>query len=257
MSRLCVAIAICASLLLGTGAFAVAAEPPGVPEVVQRAQAVFTTSMRGILGLQRHFTTTIDAGIARHSEESESGMLFKDGVFVTAKYYKIVDDNKPLSEKQIVDRDAQTNQGWATGKIFFKEPYDPRYVGDYKFAEQAGCDCGMGMVAVTFSSEVRDAQHGAGTMWIQSASGRVTKLTYTPYVLPPHATSGTCTETSGEALPNVWTVMRIDEVYQGRELILKGSATFVGTFDHFERFSSVAEGETAVQKGTIGTVVSR
>ena len=257
MSRLRVAVSFCAGILLGTGAFAAGAEPPGVPEVVQRAEAVFTASMRGVVGLQRHFTTVVNAGIARHSEESESGMLFKDGVFVTAKYYRIVDDNKPFSAKQIVDRDAQTNQGWVTGKIYFKEPYDPRYTGDYKFAELAECDCGVGMVAVTFSSDVHDAQHGAGTMWIQSATGRVTKLTYTPYILPPHATSGTVTETSGEAMPNMWIVLRIDEVYQGREFLLRGSATFVGTFDHFERFSTLAEGVAAVQKGTIGTVVSR
>jgi len=90
-------------------------------------------------------------------------------------------------------------------------------------------------------------------MWIETADARVLKLTYSPYVYPPHATSGTVTETGGSALPNLWYVVRIDQAFAGRMLLLHGSATFTGLFDHFERFGTVAEGTGAVREGTIGT----
>ncbi|MBV8600992.1 MAG: hypothetical protein JO359_05425 [Candidatus Eremiobacteraeota bacterium] len=229
---------------------------PDAPEAVLRASSFYAAQTRGLIGMQRHFATTIDAGVVKHSEDSESGLLLKDGAFLKAKYYRVADDGKSFSPKQIADRDAQTNEGWSAGKIFFKEPYDPRYIGDYAFAVKS-CDCREGTVEIGFTSTLHDAQHGAGSMWIDNASGRVEKLTYVPYVLPPHASSGQVTETSSQALADLWYVTRIDEVYQGRAFLLRGTGTFVATFDHFERFANVAEAEKALADGIGGTVVTR
>jgi hypothetical protein len=93
-------------------------------------------------------------------------------------------------------------------------------------------------------------------MWIDTASERVVKLTYAPYALPPHATSGIVTETSGQAMPNFWYVVRIEESYQGRMLMIRGVGTFTGVFDHFSRFGSVTEGEGAIRDGSLGTTKS-
>jgi hypothetical protein len=224
------------------------------PEIVQRVIASYETNVRGVIGMQRHFSTLIDAGIVKHTEVSESGILFKDGVFEQVHYYSVLEDGNQFSAAQLSDRDKQTTDGWSAGKVFFKEPYDRRFAGDYTFALVASCaDCATGTVAVKFESEKHDTQHGAGTMWIETAETRVVKLTYSPYVYPPHASSGTVTETSGAALPNLWYVVRIDQAFAGHMLLLRGTATFTGLFDHFERFGNVAEGASAVREGTIGT----
>jgi hypothetical protein len=226
-------------------------------DVVQKAMDSYETWLHGIVGMQRHFTTVIDAGIARHSEESDSGLLIQNGVFRQAHYYKITRDGKEFTQQQLADRDAQTNKGWASGKIFFKEPYDARFFGDYQFTSAPPCNCGSDMIAIAFSSSQHDDQHGSGTMWIDSSDYHVVKLTYTPYVLPPHATSGSVTETTAEVLPNLWYVVRIDETYQGHALFLRGTGTFTALIDHFQRFATVAEGENAIENGKLGGVASR
>ncbi|MEO6991440.1 MAG: hypothetical protein ABI346_02730, partial [Candidatus Baltobacteraceae bacterium] len=82
-------------------------------------------------------------------------------------------------------------------------------------------------------------------------SARVVKLTYSPKVLPPHASSGTVTETSGQATPDLWYVTRIDETYAGHVLFVKGTGTFTGTFDRFKKFATLAEGLKALEDGSI------
>jgi hypothetical protein len=245
-----------ASSLQANGAQAPAAMPPA--EIVARVGAAYAKGLHGIIGMQRHFTTVVDAGVVRHSEQSDSGLLIDDGVFVAAHYYRVTDDGKAFSASQIRRRDDETNAGWTAGKIFFKEPYDPRFIADYQFTSVAPCpDCSSGTIAIAFSSAKHDAQHGAGTMWIETATDRVVKLTYVPYVLPPHATSGSVTETTAEILPGLWYVVRIDETYAGRAFLLHGTGRFTGVFDHFQRFATLAEGETAVQNGTIGALANR
>jgi hypothetical protein len=245
---LCVVLLV--AMTLGVSASGTHATP--VPAIVLRAAAVYATNVRGIIGMQRHFSTVLHAGPVHHTEESDSGQLMNGGSFVKITYFRIADDGKEFSAQQIAQRDAQTNQDWTVGKIFFKEPYDRRYIGEYTFDQPQACAaCPAGTVAVSFGSRIKDTQHGSGTMWIELATGRVDKLTYIPNVLPSHATFGTVTETSGKAMQNVWYVTRIDGTYQGRAFVLKGTGTFTGVFDHFRRFSTVTQGEAALHAATI------
>lgn len=230
-----------------------AQEPGNAQALVALAESYYTAGVRGIIGFQRHFTTVIDAHVVRHTEQSDSGFLMKDGAFVKIKYYRVADDGKPWDRAKLDGRDAQTNSDWAAGKIFFKEPYDRRFSVDYRFSDSsAACTlCPAGAAAVSFASDLHDAQHGAGTMWIERKTGRVLELTYTPYALPPHATSGTVTEISGQAMPELWTVVKIDEEYRGHAFVMTGTATFTATFDHFVRFDSLEAGQVALAEGSI------
>jgi hypothetical protein len=242
------AIAAAAFLSAAAGGTASAANAPAI---VQRAAQAYSAQMRGIVGMQRHFTTSIRGGPVQHGEQSDSGQLLQDGRFVKIVYYRIVRDGKVFSPAEIAQRNDQTNKDWAAGKVFFKEPYDPQYMSDYSYgAPQTACSsCPPGTAGVTFTSAIRDAQHGSGTMYIDRAKAHVVKLTYTPNALPPHASSGAVTELGGQALPNLWYVVRIDQIYRGHAFLFSGSGTFTGIFDHFRRFSSLAAGEAALQKG--------
>jgi len=202
--------------------------------------------------MQRHFSTTIKAGPIRHTETSESGVLFNDGTFVKIKYYQVADDGKAFSAKQLQAREAQTNSDWTTGKIFFKEPYDRRFMGDYSFSQPQVCaGCPNTLLVVRFTSAIQDAQHGNGMMWIDSTTARVKQLTYAPNALPSHATSGSVSEISSNPAPGIWYVTRIDESYNGRAAIISGTGTFTGTFDRIRRFPSLAQGQAALEDGTI------
>ncbi len=203
--------------------------------------------------MQRHFSTEVRGGPVTHGEQSDSGQLMHDGHFVKIAYYRVVRDGQAFSAPQIQQRNEQTNKDWTAGKVFFKEPYDPQYINDYSFGRrQAGCPaCPAGADAVSFASTIHDSQHGSGVMYIDTSNAHVVKLTYSAYMLPPHASSGSVIETGGQALPDLWYVVRIDQTYHGHEFVISGTATFTGTFDHFRRFSNVSSGEAALQDRTI------
>ncbi len=245
--------ATAALLLIGAGAQHAQASAPGVPAIVLRASTAFSTAMRGVVGMQRHFTTEVNGGIVKHGEQSDSGQLMQDGRFVKIAYYRIVRDGHPFSPSQIQQRNTETNNDWAAGKVFFKEPYDPQYMSDYSFEQaQTACSaCPAGTQAVSFASTIHDAQHGSGVMYINTSNAHVVKLTYSAYVLPPHASSGSVTETGGQALPGLWYVVRIDQTYRGHAFVMTGTGTFTGIFDHFRRFPSLGAGEAALQDQTI------
>lgn len=209
--------------------------------------------MRGVVGMQRHFSTEVHVGAITHEEQSDSGLLLEDGRFAKIAYFRIVRDGHPLSPAQIQQRDDQTNQAWAAGKVFFKEPYDERYMSDYTLTlAQPSCSgCPIGTQGVNFSSALHDSQHGSGTMYIDTRTGRVVKLTYTPYVLPAHASSGSVTEVGGEGLPDLWYALRISQTYRGSLFLMNGSGTFDGVFDNFRRFASLDAGEAALQNRSI------
>jgi hypothetical protein len=242
-------VAVCA---LASAGLADSPAAPPVPAIVERAAEAYAKGLHGFVGMQRHFDTSISAGPVHHSEQSDSGILLSDGAFAALEYYHITRDGSAFTTAQLTDRTAVTTQNWVTGKVFFKEPYDRHYMSDYHFDASVACAaCSQGTVAVGFSSAVHDAQHGGGTMWIDEATARVEKLTYVPYVLPPHATSGSVTETNGEPLPELWYVARIDQKYGGRLLFVGGTGTFTGVLDHFKRFASSADGMAALHNATI------
>ena len=202
--------------------------------------------------MQRHFATEIQGGPFRHREQSDSGFLMVDGHYLKIAYYRIARDGKEFSPADLESRNQQTNQDWAAGKIYFKEPYDSRYLNEYTFALQDPCSsCDDGMVAVNFSSAIHDAQHGSGTMWIDAATAHVERLMYTPNELPSHASTGTVTETSGQVLPGLWYVTRIDEHFEGHAFLFRGTGTFTATFDHFQRFATPSNGQVALLHATI------
>jgi hypothetical protein len=242
-----------ALLLVASGGVPTRASAPGAPSIVLRASVAFADGMRGVVGMQRHFTTELQSGPFAHGEQSDSGQLMQDGRFAKIAYYRIVRDDHAFSSPQVQKRQDEANDDWAAGKVFFKEPYDPQYTKDYIFgAPQAGCAmCAAGTEAVRFESTIHDSQHGSGVMYIDTGTAHVVKLTYTAYVLPPHASSGSVTEIGGQALADLWCVVRIDQTFQGRAFLISGRGTFTGVFDHFRRFPSLGAGEAALQDRTI------
>jgi hypothetical protein len=222
-----------------------------IPEIVQRAATVYDGEVHGIVGMQRHFTIVIHAGPIHHTEHSDSGFVMHDGIYSKIKYYQISDDGRAFTPDEIGARDDQTNRDWGAGKIFFKEPYDPRFIGDYRFEVGPCSNCSLGTSIVSFTSDIHDNQHGAGTLWIDNITAHVVKVTFTPNKLPPHATSGTVTETCTEVMPGFWYVTETEAAYKGRILLLTGSATFTATFDHFRRFDTVSVANDALERGSI------
>lgn len=209
----------------------------GIPDAVERAASVNATMLSGILVEQRHVDLTASAGPAHYTEQNDAVILIEDGQYTHVRYLRIVQNGKTLSNDQVAQREAQNNDDLEHGKSFFKQPFDSRYLQDYTFTE-AQCTCGPHAHQIAFHSEVRDDQHGDGTMTIDTSTWRIMSLTYTPDVMPPHASSGTTVELFGEAVPGVWTVVGIDHSYSGHVAFIHGSGTMTERNDHFQRFGN-------------------
>lgn len=228
-----------AFLVCATAAAAVSPARAGseAPEVVQRAASLNAVAMSGAFIEERHIDLNVSAGPAHYSEQNDAMVLIEDGAYKHMRYMRIVQNGKVLSADDLTQRESQNNDDLEHGKAFFKQPFDARYLRDYTYTDTA-CACGPHARQIAFHSDVRDDQHGDGTMVIDPSTGLVMNVTYTPNVLPQHASSATTVETFGEAVPGVWTVVRIDRTYGGHVAFIRGTGTMTERLDHFQRFGS-------------------
>jgi hypothetical protein len=236
MNNLALGVAVCSFAAAAT-AVVPSRAGSGVPELVERAAAYNVESVSGFIVEQRHVNLNVSAGPAHYSEQNEAVVLLEDGEYKHVRYVRIVKNGRPLSNDQVAQRETQNNDDLAHGKMYFKQPFDARYFHDYTYAEDQ-CACGSHEKQIAFHSDMRDDQHGNGTMRIDASSGRVTNLTYSPNVLPPHASTATTVETFGEPVPGVWTIVSIDRTYTGHVAFFQGSGTMTERLDHFQRFGS-------------------
>ncbi|HTU70454.1 MAG TPA: hypothetical protein VMF11_09045 [Candidatus Baltobacteraceae bacterium] len=239
-----VRVLVCLLTILATPLLAPAAPPAAnVPAIVQAAAQTAASTSAGAVVFERHITILASAGPAHYEQRSDAVLLMTNGAYRRIHYLWIDVNGRPLDPAQTSRRDDQNNRDLEAGKDFFKEPFDGRYLADYRYAI-VPCACSGNAVDVRFSSDVHDNQHGRGDMRIDPSTGRVLALSYSPNVLPEYATGGTIDETFGEPVPGLWTTVRSDSTYVGRVLFIPGRGTVTEVLDHFHRFTDASAGET-------------
>ncbi len=222
---------VCAMTLPAPGA-------PGspMPSIVERAAAWNRADLGGVIVHQRHITVAVSAGPAHYSEQNDAAVMMQDGQYTVVRYLRVVKEGKTLGQADLAQRDSDNARDLQRGAAFFKQPYDARYLRDYSYTVPGECQCASGEMLVAFQSLTRDDQHGDGTMRIDSTTGRVLSVTYIPNVLPKHANTGQTTETFGEPIPGLWTIVSIERTYSGHVAFFSGSGKVDETMDHFQRF---------------------
>jgi hypothetical protein len=223
-------------------AYASARAASGVAPIVTRAAQIAAAESFGVIVHERHITLTAAAGPAHFSQSNDSIMLMNDGTYSHIHYVRIEENGHVLSTSEMAKREATNNHDLAAGKAVFKQPFDQRYLADYQYSI-IPCSCAGDEVTVHFTSLIADEQHGSGDMHIDQATGHVLDVVYTPNVLPDHASTGLVTETLGQALPGLWTIVRIDRTYSGRVLFVGGHGTVTEVLDHFHHFTDAEAGE--------------
>jgi hypothetical protein len=219
-----------------------------LPPIVRHALATYVAEHRGNLAFSRHLTFQLHVGPISRDVRNEVGILMHNGEYVRTKYYSAETNGKAEGDADLQRDEERANDDLASGRGFFKRPVDPHFVDDYRF-EPADCDCPRSVDAIRFTSTVRDAQHGDGVVRIEKASGRVVSIEYAMNKPPDHASQGRVVETYGDALPDLWTCVAVEETYSGRVGFVGGSATLHYTFDHFRRFSEQTAAIAALTKG--------
>jgi hypothetical protein len=234
---------LCLLTICALGVPARASAPASsVPVIVKQAAQTAALENAGVTVHERHVTVSAEAGMAHFTQSNDAIMLMTDGTYTHIHYLEIEEKGHTLAANDVAKRESANNRDLEHGVGFFKQPFDQRYTADYQYTT-APCACDAGEIDVHFSSFMHDDQHGTGTMRIDQATGHVLELSYTPNVLPDHANSGTVSETFAQALPGLWTIVRIDRVYSGRMLFVSGHGTVTEILDHFHHFTSAETGE--------------
>jgi hypothetical protein len=247
MVRYAVAL-IAATLLFCSPATASA---PAVPAPVLAAAQTALGDNAGAIVHERHISVSAVAGPARFTQQNDAVLLMVDGAYRHIHFSKIVENGHTLSAEEVAKRENENNAQFERGDGFFKQPYDKRYLADYAYDVVPQCTCPSGQTEVHFSTTMHDAQHGEGTMRIDQTTGHVIEVRYTPFVFPDHANAGTTTETFGEPIAGLWTIVRIDREYTGRVLFVPGHGTATETLDHFRRFADPEAGVAFYRSATL------
>lgn len=233
--------------LLTTAALALPAQAgapmSNVPAIVRQAAQTAALENAGVTVHERHITVSAEAGLAHFSQSNDAIMLMTDGTYTHIHYLDIQEKGHELDANDVGKRESANNRDLDHGVGFFKQPFDQRYVADYQYTIAPLASSTSGEIDVHFASLIHDDQHGAGTMRIDEATGHVIELTYTPNALPDHASSGMVSETFGQVLPGLWTIVRIDREYSGRVLLVWGRGTVTEVLDHFHHFTNAETGE--------------
>lgn len=218
-----------------------AASLPAIPPVVEQAAHADANETLGVIVMQRHFTVNAAAGPLHFNHADDAILLMTNGEFSRMHFLRMEEDGHASSASDLASLDEKTDRTLQRGDGFFRQPFDQRYLSDYEYTI-VPCACAPSVVEVRFTSSLRDNQHGCGDMRIDEETGHVISLSYTPNVLPPHASSGIVTETFGQALPGLWTILRIESLYTGHLFFFAGHGTVSEVRDNFHHFTDVAAG---------------
>lgn len=210
-----------------------------VPAIVERAAQVAHNDHAGIVGYRVEQTSQIDGGPIHRYARVVLVAAYENDKLIRVRVLKYVDNGKDAGDAARRELEAQLTKSGEG----FAVPFDARHFGEYAYDSPDGR-------TVRFTSGMRDQHHGEGQFTVGDG-GHVTALSYRPFALPDHATSGTIDEKRAEVLPGFWATIHSAQHYIGRYLLIHGSAEIVTTESQFVRYTTRTEAETAIRDATL------
>lgn len=210
--------------------------PPGAPPELTLVVQRFAETTRGIVSFHLHWTMDVHAGFSGRHEDRLIVGISDDGAIVKVRVLSYTIDGKAAGDAA----QAALEQGYEHPKPgdLFNAPFDPRYLGEYQYQSS-------GPQKISFTSNLRDAAHGNGSMSYDAADN-VVDYTYQPNALPPHASSAEVTDRRTEVLPGYWAVTQETQQYKGSYGPFPGAGTVQSTFSDFRRFADLQSALRAI-----------
>jgi len=195
-----------------------------VPAIVSQAATVAAGDHAGIIEYRVRQIGQVDGGPFHQHDDISIAVVTDGDKVVRVRVLSYVQDGAQQSDAA----KAQVQSQLENGTERFANPFDVRSFADYSFSVDGS--------TVHFVSLKRDADHGDG--WFQvDATGHVTKMTYTPDVMPKYVSSATVTLQRGAVLPGFWATTSSVTSFKGHYLFIHGGATFTTLQSTFRRFN--------------------
>lgn len=193
-------------------------------DIVQRAAALFASASRGVIAFRSHAVVRTSPHFARPDQTDDAVIVDLDGHATSVR-----------------GRDAA---GPSATEAAIHQPYDVRYLGEYRYAPAPCTGCVPGSIAIAYDTDVHDAAHGRGVMVLDERTARVLRVTAQPFVVPRPATTGTITTTWGTTAAG-WFPVSAEGTFSGRIGPFGGHATLTQAFTAYKRYPDVASAERA------------
>lgn len=194
---------------------------PDASALMRRVARAYADATRGTIGVRSTSLLTIEAPFFHRRIADNAWFVFADGTL--ARSSTPPDPRRP----QVHD------------------PYDVRYLAEYRFRFAPCPSCRAGDVAVAYESPSRDAAHATGTLVIDAATARVAHDTERPYKLPWPTREGALEATWGAAADG-WFPQAIAGEFVGRIGPFVGHARYAQTLFAYARFASVEAAATSL-----------
>ena len=232
------------------------ADPPtAVPGVISKIVERFEADSAGVTATRESIVYDQRAPGKNEHDEQELTVLQQDRRVIGSRLHRIVKDGHVDSPNELAQAQADADKRYTSTsplRTRFAMPYYPESAAEYSYGTAKPCaSCGAGMQTIDFSSSASDDRHIRGSMTFDGATFRPLKLEFTPNVLPKFATSAKLTYTFGPHDEGGWGIVRIEEHYTGRMLLISGSADNTTTMVRVKRFATVDAARKAIEAGTI------
>lgn len=201
-----------------------AVSAPDATALIQRVAATFAEQRRGVFGFRSHATVRSAERVLPHDQVEDAWFVFSDGRLV---------------------KSGGTPGGPASAETAAHQPFDARYLGEYRFVPTACVRCAPGAVAIAYDSGAHDAVHGRGQLTIDPQTARILVQTTQPFVVPKPARSGWLTTIWGET-PAGWYPLSTSGTFIGRVGPISARATLSQQFSNYRRFVEVGLAERAL-----------
>jgi hypothetical protein len=227
-------------------AYALGADGAAPPPIVDQAIRTYAADTRGIIGARTTGTATF-AGQPAAVFRVTGGTLWVDGAVVALKIYASTFDGRDTSGG-LPDLQRMLDQRLAPE--LERSPLRTQGEPYHRYEIVPCADCPSGVVAASFTSLVRDAQHRDGTLWIERSTGHILKMV-SRVAVPRADVLLETTTTYGPILTDAWGAVReqLHTEVQTQSGLVASDMTI--TLDRCRRFASAEEGPKAVENGSL------
>lgn len=179
-------------------------------------------------------STTNEVRVLRRIDVSEAAYVDVNGSPVHKRYLKNVAGSKTSNAAELAKLSAEPEG--ALSRFGMKIPITAAFAGDFRFAKPRA----MGdLIAVDFTTDVKDASHGDGTLFVRK-NGQLDHIVFVPSIQPDHTTGMTIQIEYGAVAPDRWDVVKIERTFIGHRGILSGRVNSTSTYEQYQVHASEA-----------------
>jgi hypothetical protein len=203
--------------------------------------AAYAADTKSVVTFVAISTLDVHGGPFRMRTFAETAYEEAGGTPVRKRVLRYIDDGRTAAPDELAKRSATADV--PSSRFGMRLPVCLGSVDDYVFGKPS---VDGDLISVDFTSKVRDAAHGDGSLTFLRDENRIATIVIRPATLPDHATSMTTTLDFGFVTDDRWDVVKITHQFTGREGFISGAGVSITTYERYRPFASEADADAVL-----------